>query len=843
MKNFTTITPRNFGSEELEDFEQAIPLLSEEEEKQMTESEIPDELPILPLKNTVLFPGVVIPITVGRDRSLSLVKEAYENDKTIGIVSQKKKDQEDPSPDELYEVGTVAQILKLIKMPDGSKSIVIQGKSVFQIEKFTQKDPFFRAKVKPYEYEQDKSGVELDAALRSIKETASQIVDQSPNIPSEAGTAINNISSPNFLLNFISSNLNINLEEKQQLLEMKVFSEKMEKIMEYLRKELQVLNLSEEIQSKVKSDIDQQQRDFYLRQQLKAIQEELGEGSEQEEVNKLKEKAKEKDDNLPEHVKPVLEKELQRLERTPTNAPNYGIIHNYVEWLLDLPWNHYSEDKLDLKNARKILDEDHYGLEKVKKRIIEYLAVLKLKKDMKAPILCFYGPPGVGKTSLGRSIARAMNREFNRFSLGGLRDEAEIRGHRRTYIGALPGRIIQSIKKAGTSNPLLMLDEIDKVGADFRGDPTSALLEVLDPEQNHTFYDNYLELEYDLSKVLFIATANNLDTIPPALRDRMELINLSGYTLEEKTEIAKKYLVPKVVEENGLQKNQFRISEKAIVKTIDEHTRESGVRNLERELATIARGVATKIATEEIESESIGIDDVQEYLGKQKYFSEVAERTTVPGVATGLAWTPYGGDILFVEASVSKGSGKVNITGQLGNVMKESAMLAMAYLKSRSEEYDIPYSAFSEWDLHIHVPAGAIPKDGPSAGLALLAAVASIYTQRRVKSTVAMTGEITLRGSVLPVGGIKEKVLAAKRAGIKQVILPGKNKKDVAEIEPDVIEGLDFSYIERMEPLLNKVLDDKPVQIPNEKFKSRKDSSPSNGKVEEAVSDQKEKVN
>lgn len=843
MKNFTTITPRNFGSEELEDFEQAIPLLSEEEEKQMTESEIPDELPILPLKNTVLFPGVVIPITVGRDRSLSLVKEAYENDKTIGIVSQKKKDQEDPSPDELYEVGTVAQILKLIKMPDGSKSIVIQGKSVFQIEKFTQKDPFFRAKVKPYEYEQDKSGVELDAALRSIKETASQIVDQSPNIPSEAGTAINNISRPNFLLNFISSNLNINLEEKQQLLEMKVFSEKMEKIMEYLRKELQVLNLSEEIQSKVKSDIDQQQRDFYLRQQLKAIQEELGEGSEQEEVNKLKEKAKEKDDNLPEHVKPVLEKELQRLERTPTNAPNYGIIHNYVEWLLDLPWNHYSEDKLDLKNARKILDEDHYGLEKVKKRIIEYLAVLKLKKDMKAPILCFYGPPGVGKTSLGRSIARAMNREFNRFSLGGLRDEAEIRGHRRTYIGALPGRIIQSIKKAGTSNPLLMLDEIDKVGADFRGDPTSALLEVLDPEQNHTFYDNYLELEYDLSKVLFIATANNLDTIPPALRDRMELINLSGYTLEEKTEIAKKYLVPKVVEENGLQKNQFRISEKAIVKTIDEHTRESGVRNLERELATIARGVATKIATEEIESESIGIDDVQEYLGKQKYFSEVAERTTVPGVATGLAWTPYGGDILFVEASVSKGSGKVNITGQLGNVMKESAMLAMAYLKSRSEEYDIPYSAFSEWDLHIHVPAGAIPKDGPSAGLALLAAVASIYTQRRVKSTVAMTGEITLRGSVLPVGGIKEKVLAAKRAGIKQVILPGKNKKDVAEIEPDVIEGLDFSYIERMEPLLNKVLDDKPVQSPNEKFKSRKDSSPSNGKVEEAVSDQKEKVN
>lgn len=832
MKDILNLSNQFMAGDELEDFEQAIPLLSEEEEKQLTESEIPEDLPILPLKNTVLFPGVVIPITVGRDRSLTLVKQAYESDKTIGIVSQKKKDQEDPQTDDLYKVGTVARILKLIKMPDGSKSIVIQGKSVFEIEEFTQQDPFFRAKVKHYEYQQDMSGVELDAALRSVKETASQIVDQSPNIPSEAGVAINNITSPNFLLNFISSNLNITLEEKQKLLEMKVFSEKMEKVMEYLRKELQVLNLSEEIQSKVKTEIDQQQRDFYLRQQLKAIQEALGEDSEHEEVKKLQKRAEEKQAELPDHVKPVLEKELQRLDRTPTSAPNYGIIHNYVEWLLDLPWKKYSEDKLDLKNARKILDEDHYGLEKVKKRIIEYLAVLKLKKDMKAPILCFHGPPGVGKTSLGKSIARAMNREFNRFSLGGLRDEAEIRGHRRTYIGALPGRIIQSIKKTGTSNPLLMLDEIDKVGSDFRGDPTSALLEVLDPEQNHTFYDNYLELEYDLSKVLFIATANNLDTIPPALRDRMELINISGYTLEEKTEIAKNYLVPKTITENGLKKDQLKISQKAITKVIDEYTRESGVRSLEREISGIARGVAAKVATGELNSASVGVNEVDEYLGKRKYFSEVAERTTVPGVSTGLAWTPYGGDILFIEASVAKGNGKINITGQLGNVMKESAMLAMAYLKSRAEEYNLPQSAFSEWDLHIHVPAGSVPKDGPSAGLALLAAVASIYTQRKVKNTVAMTGEITLRGSVLPVGGIKEKVLAAKRSGIEKVILPKKNEKDVAEIEQDVIKGLSFKYLERMEPLLDEVLEDKPVVDPAEKFRSRKETT-SNGKVEE----------
>ncbi len=828
---------KKLSEDEFDDFEQAIPLLSEEEEKRMTESDIPDQLPILPLKNTVLYPGVVIPITVGRDRSLELVKKAYETDKTIGIVTQKKQDQEDPAPNDLYHVGTVAQILKLIKMPDGSKSIVIQGKSVFEIDEFTQHDPYYTASVKPFVYNQDVSGVELDAALRSIKETAIQIVNLSPNIPSEAGIAINNINSPTFLLNFISSNLNISLDEKQALLEIRTFSEKMEKVMNYLKKEMQVLNLSEEIRSKVKTDIDKQQKDFYLRQQLKAIQEELGEDSELEDVNKLRAKAKEK--SFPEHVMKVLEKELDRLERTPANAPNHGVIYNYVEWLVDLPWNHYSKDKLDLKRARKILDEDHYGLEKVKKRIVEYLSVLKLKKDMKAPILCFYGPPGVGKTSLGRSIARAMDREFQRFSVGGLQDEAEIRGHRRTYIGALPGRIIQSIKKAGTSNPLMMLDEIDKVGMNFRGDPTSALLEVLDPEQNNSFYDNYLEVEYDLSKVLFIATANNTDTIPPALRDRMEMIYLSGYTLEEKLQIAKKYLVPKQINENGLEKSQLRISDKAIEKVIDGYTRESGVRNLEREIGSLARAVASKVASDDIKKASIGINAIEKYLGRRKFFSDVAERTTVPGVSTGLAWTPYGGDILFIEASVSRGSGKLNITGQLGDVMKESAMLALSYLKSRSEDLGIPDAAFNEWDLHIHVPAGSVPKDGPSAGLSLLAAISSIFTQRKVKSTVAMTGEITLRGSVLPVGGIKEKTLAARRAGITTVILPSRNEKDVDEIEQDVIRGIEFLYLDRMEPLLELILEKEAVMDPIEKFsskRSQKEKERAEGRAAEPIS-------
>ncbi len=811
MANFEDI------QDQFDDFEQAIPLMSEEEEKELTQSEVPDELPILPLKNTVLFPGVVVPITVGRDRSLELVKEAYESDKTIGVVSQKDDEDEDPDGKDLYEVGTVAQILKLIKMPDGSKSIVIQGKTTFKVEEFLQKDPYFKASVEPYRQEMDIEGVELDASIRSVKETAQKIVNLSPNIPSEASVAINNINSPNFLLNFISSNLNVSTSDKQEVLEIRNFSERMERVMEFLNKELQVLNLSEEIRTKVKSDIDEQQRDFYLRQQMKAIQEALGEDGEQQEIASLRKRAKEK--NLPEEAQETVEKELKRLERTPNSSPNHGVIHNYIEWILDLPWEKYSDDNLDLENAQDVLDDDHYGLDKVKKRIIEYLAVLKLKKDMKAPILCFYGPPGVGKTSLGKSIARALNRKFERFSLGGIHDEAEIRGHRRTYIGALPGRILRAMKKAGTSNPVMMLDEIDKVGSDYRGDPTSALLEVLDPEQNDSFADNYLELEYDLSNVLFIATANSLDTIPAPLRDRMEIINISGYTLQEKTQIAKEHLMPKQIKENGLKDEQIEIKDETIRQIIEKYTRESGVRSLEREIGSVCRGVAAKIAKGDEGEHVVEANDLQEYLGKRKYFSEVAERTKVPGVATGLAWTPYGGDILFIEASVSKGTGKLHITGQLGDVMKESAMLAMSYLKAHSEELNIPEEAFKYWDLHIHVPKGAVPKDGPSAGVSIFSAVASIFTQRKVKGTLAMTGEITLRGLVLPVGGIKEKVLAAKRAGIDKVLLPQKNEKDVAEIEEDVLGDLKVKYLERMDPLLDIVLEDEAVRSPQERFK------------------------
>ena len=799
----------------LEDFEQAIPLMSEEEERALTESEVPEQLPILPLKNTVLFPGVVVPITVGRDRSLRLVKEAYENDKIIGVVTQKDMNVEEPDYEDLYKIGTVAQILKLIKMPDGSRSIVIQGKSLFQIEEFTQEQPYFKAKTISYPKEMDIEGVELDASVRNIKETAANIINKSPNIPSEAAVAVNNINSPVFLLNFIASNLNVDLTEKQRLLETQKFSENLSDVMGLLEQELQVLDVSERIRSKVKSDIDGQQREFFLRQQMKAIQEELGEDAEQQDIQILRDKLSSKD--IPDYAREVAEKELQRLEMTPSASPNYGIIHSYVEWILDLPWNDFSEDKLDLAHARNVLDEDHYGLQKVKKRILEYLAVLKLKDDMKAPILCFYGPPGVGKTSLGKSIAKALNREFERFSLGGIRDEAEIRGHRRTYIGALPGRILRAMKKAGKGNPVIMLDEIDKVGADYRGDPTSALLEVLDPEQNDTFSDNYLELEYDLSRVLFIATANSLETIPAPLRDRMEIINISGYTQEEKSEIAKTYLLPKQIQENGLKEEQISIKPSSIAKIIDQYTRESGVRNLDREIGSICRGVAAKVAYGDIEKATIDTDDVEEYLGKPKFLKDLAERTQVPGVATGLAWTPFGGDILFIEASVSPGSGKINITGQLGDVMKESAQLALSYLKAHSKELSIPEQVFTHWDIHLHVPAGATPKDGPSAGVSIMSALASIFTQKKVKGSIALTGEITLRGLVLPVGGIKEKVLAAKRAGIQEVVLPKKNEKDVDDIESDVIGDLVISYVERMDEVLPKLLEKTSIQDP-EKF-------------------------
>lgn len=810
-----------FGnSDNFDEFEQAIPLLSEEEEKEIIDAETPESLPILSLKNTVLFPGVVIPITVGRDQSLALVKAAYADNKIIGVVAQLDEDEENPKPEDLYKVGTLAQILKLIKMPDGSKSIIIQGKSLFEIESFTEVEPFFRAKVHAYKQDMDLEGLDLEASIRNIKETATHIVNLSPNIPSEASIAINNINSPSFLLHFIASNLNVGTLEKQQILEITQYSERMKIVMKSLERELQLLNLSEEIRSKVKVDIDDQQRDFYLRQQMKAIQEELGEDTERHEIQKLRERLEAK--KLPEHATKIALKELDRLDRTPSASPNHGIIYSYVEWILDLPWTETSKDKLDLKRAKKILDADHYGLDKVKKRIIEYLAVLKLKNDMKAPILCLYGPPGVGKTSLGKSIARALNREFVRFSLGGIHDEAEIRGHRRTYIGAMPGRILQNMKKAGKANPVMMLDEIDKVGSDFRGDPTSALLEVLDPEQNYSFNDNFLELDYDLSKVLFIATANSLETIPQPLKDRMEIIHINGYTLEEKAEIAKKYLVPKQIKENGLTKNHITITPKAIEQVVDQYTRESGVRNLEREIASICRGVAAKVASEDLEKARITPVEVEEYLGKQKFFKDSVERTTVPGVATGMAWTPVGGDILFIEATLFRGSGKLTITGQLGDVMKESAQLAVTYLRTKAEDLGIPESAFTEWDLHIHVPAGAIPKDGPSAGVSLYSAIASIYTQRCVNSKIALTGEITLRGNVLAVGGIKEKVLAAKRAGIEHVLLPKRNMKDFEEIEVSTIGNLKVTYLERIDELLDLILEKKVLNDPKKLFAPKK---------------------
>ncbi|NNF03841.1 MAG: endopeptidase La [Rhodothermales bacterium] len=800
-----------------DDPEQSIPLPTADEEKEMSSSDVPAEIPILALRNTVLFPGVVLPITVGRDTSLQLVKDAFGDDKLIGVVSQKSSEVEDPSPADLYEYGTVAGILKLIKMPDGSKSIVIQGKRRFRVTEYTQTEPYFRARVEPIVEDDQNDDVEIQARIRSIKELAIQIVNLSPNLPSEAAYAIQNIESPTFLIHFIASNLQISVEDKQALLESLPLVERAEKVMDHLTQELQVLQLSEEIRSRVKTDVDQQQREYLLRQQMKAIQDELGEGEGGGgDVREIRERAEEK--KLPDSVRETLQKEIDKLARSNPASPDYAVTRNYIDWVLDIPWLDYSEDHLDIKRAEKILDEDHYGLEQVKQRILEYLAVLKLKGDMKAPIICFHGPPGVGKTSLGKSVARALGREFVRMSLGGVRDEAEIRGHRRTYVGALPGRIIQGMKKAGTANPVFMLDEVDKLGSDFRGDPSSALLEVLDPEQNNAFNDHYLELDYDLSNVLFIATANYRDMIPAPLRDRMEMIEINGYTQDEKLQIAKQYLVPRQIERNGLSKKNFGLTDPALRLIIDGYTRESGVRELERRIGAVARGVAKKVALEETEGEKIGKADVETYLKSRKYFSDIAERTEVPGVATGLAWTPAGGDILFIEASVSRGNGRLIITGQLGDVMKESAQAALSYVKANADEWSIPDDAFRYWDIHLHVPAGAVPKDGPSAGVAMLSALVSIYTQRRVRHTVAMTGEITLRGLVLPVGGIKEKVLAAKRAGIRKVVLPKKNEKDVVEIKKDSLKGLAIEYVKRLDDVFDLTLEDERIRNPQEFF-------------------------
>jgi len=778
---------------------------------------IPESLPILALRNTVLFPGVMLPITVGREASIKLVRDIAKGDKVVGVISQREQETDDPTAKDLYKVGTAAKILKLIKMPDGSKSIIIQGKERFAVKKFTQTTPYFKANVKSLgEKEGFENELEEKALVRSIKESACEIVNLSPNLPSEAVEAIESIDSFPFLINFIASNLQINVEEKQELLEMLSLGERARTLMDHLNKEIEVLKLSDELRSRMKSDVNQQQREFLLRQQMKVIQDELGEGNDADEHKGLRDRAEEK--KLPEHVMATFDKEMKKLERTNPALPDYAVTRNYIDWILDLPWTEYTEDQLDISNAEQILEEDHHGLEKVKQRILEYLAVLKLKGDMKAPILCFYGPPGVGKTSLGKSIARALGREFTRMSLGGVHDEGEIRGHRRTYIGALPGRILQGLKKAGSVNPVFMLDEIDKVGDRHRGDPSSALLEVLDPEQNNAFNDHYLELDYDLSKVLFIATANSLQTIPMALKDRMEVINISGYTQEEKLAIAQGYLVPRQIERNGLSESQFSIDAPSLNYIIEGYTRESGVRNLERTIGSVARGVAKKVATEEVKSISIHKDDIEEYLGAQKFYNEIAERTEVPGVATGLAWTPTGGEILFVEASVSRGSGKLTLTGSLGDIMQESAKAALSYVKARAEELRIPESAFKYYDVHVHVPAGAISKDGPSAGIALLSALVSIYSQRKVHHNLAMTGEITLRGLVLPVGGIKEKVLAAKRAGITHVLLPEKNENDIKDIKSNMLEGIDISYVHRMSQVLDITLSGKPIQDPSELF-------------------------
>ena len=808
----------------------SIKLPTEEEEREMYQISIPETLPILALRNTVLFPGAALPITLGRESSKALVKHTSKERPLIGVVAQKQDHEDEPEPDDLYTVGTVAKILRLITMSDGSKNIIIQGRRRFRIKSIVQEEPFMQAEIEPLDEEfSDDQEVTVQAHVRTIKSLSREIVAVSSSLPAEAAEAIEKIASPRFLIHFIAASSDIKVADKQAILETDSILDRTQLIVDHLKREIDVLKVSQEIQSKLKDEVDQQQREYLLRQQLKAIQDELGEGS--SELEALRERAEEK--NLPEHAQETFDREMKKLARTNPAAPDFAISRNYVDWILDLPWTEYTEDHLDIANAETVLDEDHYGLDKVKKRIIEYLAVLKLKGDMKAPILCFHGPPGVGKTSLGKSIARAVGRKFVRMSLGGVRDEAEIRGHRRAYIGALPGRILQGLKKAGSNNPVFMLDEIDKVGSSWRGDPSSALLEVLDPEQNTAFSDHYLELDYDLSKVLFVATGNFLERVPSPLRDRMEIIQITGYTQDEKIQIAKGYLVPRQIERHGLTPEQLTFDDKALAVIIDGYTRESGVRQLERSIGGVARGVAKKVAAEEVTEAHISTEAIESYLGVREFFSETAERTEVPGVATGLAWTPAGGDILFVEASVSPGTGKLLLTGKLGDVMKESAHAALSYVRGNADQLNIPADAFKYWDLHVHVPSGAVPKDGPSAGVALLSALVSIYTQRRVQHDVAMTGEVTLRGLVLPVGGIKEKVLAAKRAGIKKVLLPYKNEKDVKEIREDALEGLEVQFIKRMDEIVERVMEEAPDRDPQTLFASAKPSK-GNGRVREA---------
>ena len=810
----------DLGQEDIENAE-FISLLSEEEGKAGEEESIPEDLPILPLRNTVLFPGVVIPISIGRDKSIQLIKEANKGSKLIGVTSQKDPSIEVPTADDIYEVGTMAKIVKMVKLPDGNTTAIIQGRSRFNINQVTQEEPYMRSKVSKVEKNDSVEESALEDLLSKVRAMAERIVELSPNIPTEANIALKSIDSPSFLVNFISSNLNIGLEEKQELLEALSLKEHADLVMTHLTNELQALEVKNQIHSKVRTDIDKQQREYFLHQQIRAIQEELGQDSPDKEIEDLRLRGSKKEwDN---ETAKAFSKELDKLQRMNPATPDYSVSLNYVELLLELPWNEFSKDNFDLEKARRILDADHFGLEKVKKRILEYLAVLKLKGDMKSPILCLYGPPGVGKTSLGKSIAKAVGRKYVRMSLGGLHDEAELRGHRKTYIGAMPGRIIQSLKKAQTSNPVFVLDEIDKIGNDFRGDPSSALLEILDPEQNGSFHDNYVDLDYDLSKIMFIATANRLDTIQPALLDRMEIIEINGYTQEEKIEIAKKFLIPKQRKAHGIKAKEFKLSDEVLAKVVDEYTRESGVRGLEKQIASLARFRAKQIVNEEEYKVSMKKDSVLNVLGSRRIEKEIYQDSDTAGVVTGLAWTSVGGEILFVESTLTRGKGKLTLTGQLGDVMKESAITASTFLKANCDQLGLDYKVFDNYDIHIHFPAGAVPKDGPSAGITILTSLASLFTQRKIKSKLAMTGEITLRGKVLPVGGIKEKMLAAKRAGIAHIILSESNRKDVEDIEDHYLEGLTFHYVKHMLDVLDAALlkeqVSKPmkIEVPKEK--------------------------
>ena len=803
----------NLSLQDIESEADLIPLLTPEDEEALEREDLPNEVPILPLRNTVLFPGVVIPITVGRDKSIQLIKDANQGSKVIGVVAQKDQAVENPSSKDIYSLGTVARILRVLKMPDGNTTIIIQGKKRFEIEKIISDSPYLKASTRSVEDELTYDNSEFKAVAESIKELSLQIIQENPNLPSEASFAIKNIQSYSFLINFVSSNMNLSVNEKQKILSLKNIKERALLCLKYMNVEFKKLELKNDIQSRVRHDLDQQQREYYLQQQMKTIQEELGGISYEEEIEEMKTRAKAK--VWTKEVGAHFKKELMKMQRMNPQVAEYSVQRNYLDLFLDLPWDHFSTDKFDLKRAQKVLDRDHFGLEEVKKRIIEYLAVLKLRNDMKSPILCLYGPPGVGKTSLGKSIAEALGRSYVRVSLGGLRDEAEIRGHRKTYIGALPGRIIQSLKKAGTSNPVFVLDEIDKLGNSAQGDPSSAMLEVLDPEQNNEFYDNFLELGYDLSKVMFIATANNIGNIHPALRDRMEIINVSGYTIEEKVVIGKQHLLPKQLIEHGLDKKAIQLGKGVMERIVELYTRESGVRGLDKQIAKVTRYAAKSIAMDEEYAVKPESSDLTEILGPPKVTRDLYENNEVAGVVIGLAWTSVGGDILFIESALSPGKGVLNITGNLGKIMKESFTIAMEYIKANAKRLGLDDFKFDKYNIHIHVPEGATPKDGPSAGITILTSLVSLLTQKRVKKNLSMTGEITLRGKVLPVGGIKEKILAAKRSKIKEIILCESNRKDIEEIKPAYLKGLTFHFVKEMEEVL-------ALALTNQKAKNAK---------------------